>query len=76
MPVNLAKEFLKSMNTDVSFFGLFFQNFEFLFPSFGKFFKKKFCEKSFQMVSFVFISSLMPLKTRQPWIDSSRHLDT
>ena len=42
MPVNLAKEFLKSMNTDVSFFGLFFQSFEFLFASFGKFFKKNF----------------------------------
>ena len=42
MPVNLAKEFLKSMNTDDWFFGQFFQNFEFLFLSFGKFFKKMF----------------------------------
>ena len=64
MPVNFAMEFLKSMNTEDKFFGLFSQNFEFLFPSFDKFFKNFFSQKTFQIVST--ISGFADEKIRQP----------
>ena len=64
MPVNLAKECLKSMNTDVSFFGLFFKTLNFYFRVLVSFSKKFFSQKSFQIVST--ISGFTAEKIRQP----------
>ena len=64
MPVNLAKEFLKSMNTDVSFFGLFFKTLNFYFRVLVSFSKNFFSQKSFQIVST--ISGFADEKIRQP----------
>ena len=69
MPVNLAKEFLKSMNTDACFLDNFFKTLNFYFRVLASFSKKIFSEKSFQMVSS--ISGLMSLEIRQPWMNST-----
>ena len=51
MPVNFAKEFLKSMNTDECFFGQFFKTLNFYFRVLVSFSKNFFSQKSFQIVS-------------------------
>ena len=64
MPVNLAKEFLKSMNTDDCFFGQFFKTLNFYFRVLVSFSKKIFSQKSFQIV--ITIRGFADGKIRQP----------
>ena len=64
MSVNLAKEFLKSMNTDDCFFEQFFKTLNFYFRVLVSFSKKFFSQKSFQIVST--ICGFAAEKIRQP----------